>query len=338
MKRLTDEVRRNVVDRAKEGLSSRAIAQLYNIHRSTVSRIIKNTDDVIPPQRPGRPRQVSVRDERRILRSITSGVTPTVAQAVQHFKSEGSYQLSVSSIKRILRRNGLHGRVRRKKPLLKRKHRQRRYAFALRYRKWKITQWKSVIWSDESKFNVFGSDGRQYCWKRAGEPLRDHHVQPTVKHGGGSIMVWGCMTWEGVGNLCRIDGGLDGSLYQTILEEDLLGTLEWYGLSKGDVIFQHDNDPKHTAKSTQEWIEDNDIRMLGWPAQSPDLNPIEHLWNEVDRRIRNRPVRATSKESLWEILQEVWNGIEPEFCQKLITSMPDRLSDVRKAKGGYTFW
>src|SRR5215470_4017470 len=180
MKRLTDEVRRNVVDRAKEGLSSRAIAQLYNIHRSTVSRIIKNTDDVIPPQRPGRPRQVSVRDGRRILRSITSGVTPTVTQAVQHFKSEGSYQLSVSSIKRILRRNGLHRRVRRKKPLLKRKHRQRRYAFAIRYRKWKITQWKSVIWSDESIFNVFGSDGRQYCLKRAGGPLRDHHVQPTV--------------------------------------------------------------------------------------------------------------------------------------------------------------
>ena len=189
MKRLADKVRRNVVDRAKEGLSSRAIAQLYNIHRSTVSRIIKNADDDITPQRPGRPRQVSARDERRIVRSITSGVTPTVTQYVRHFKSQGTYQLSVSIIKRILRKNGLHGRVRRKKPLLKRKHRQRRYTFTLRYRMWKTAQWKSVIWSDESKFNVFRSDGRQYCWRRADEPLRDHHVQPTVKHGSGSIMV-----------------------------------------------------------------------------------------------------------------------------------------------------
>jgi hypothetical protein len=67
------------------------------------------------------------------------------------------------------------------------------------------------------------------------------------------------------------------------------------------------------------------------------LNPIEHLWNELDRRIKNWPVRATSKESLWVILQDVWNGIKPEFCQKLIFSMPDTLSDVRKIKGGYTF-
>src|SRR4030095_9616517 len=114
---------------------------------------------------------------------------------------------------------------------------------------------------------------------------------PTVKHGGGSIMVWGCMTWQGVGNLVRIDNGLDAQLYKDILHDDFLGSLEWYGLDKGDIIFQHDNDPKHTAKSTTEWLEDNEIQMLGWPAQSSDLNPIEHLWNEVDCRIRNRSVK-----------------------------------------------
>jgi len=78
--------------------------------------------------------------------------------------------------------------------------------------------------------------------------------------------------------------------------------------------------------------------MLGWPSQSPDLNPIEHLWNEVDRRLRNDSRKPTSKESLWELLQEIWEGIDPEFCQKLISTMPERLADVRKAKGGYTRW
>ena len=83
-----------------------------------------------------------------------------------------------------------------------------------------------MIWSDESKFNVFGSDGRQYCWRRQGDQLRDHHIRPTVKHGGGCIMVWGRMTWHGVGNLCRIDGALGAGLYQDILGKKLIETME----------------------------------------------------------------------------------------------------------------
>ena len=146
------------------------------------------------------------------------------------------------------------------------------------------------------------------------------------------------MTWHGVGYLCRIDGGLDAELYQKILGDELQSTLNWYGLRKDDIFFQHDNDPKHMAISTKKWIKDHNINVLGWPSQSPDLNPIEHLWNEVDRRLRNNTKRLTSKESLWEMLQEVWEGIEPEFCQKLISSMPNRLADVHKVKGGYTCW
>jgi hypothetical protein len=265
-------------------------------------------------------------------------LAPQLSKHLDASERNERINFSVSSVKRALNRNGLNGRVRRKKPLLNKKHRQRRYSFALRYRKWKVDQWKYVVWSDESKFNVFGSDGRQYCWRRPGEQLHDHHIQPTVKHGGGSIMVWGCMTWQGVGYLCRIDGGLDAELYKNILEDELMATLDWYGLEKESIFFQHDNDPKHTAITTKKWLEDNGINVLMWPAQSPDLNPIEHLWNEVDRRLRNYPRKPSSKDELWELIQEIWNGIETEFCQKLISSMVQRLVDVRRAKGGYTAW
>jgi transposase len=142
----------------------------------------------------------------------------------------------------------------------------------------------------------------------------------------------------GVGNLCKIDGKMDSELYRRILTDDFLGTLTWYNLNKEDVIFQQDNDPKHTAKLTKEWFEENDIKVLEWPAQSPDLNPIEHLWNEVDRRLRKLPVKVTKKDQLWEQIQDVWNDINLEVCTKLIESMPQRIKDVMKARGGYTRW
>ena len=78
--------------------------------------------------------------------------------------------------------------------------------------------------------------------------------------------------------------------------------------------------------------------MLEWPPQSPDLNPIEHLWNEVDRRLRLFSTSPTSKDDLWEKIQIVWQNIEVEFVQKLICTMPTRVVDLLAAKGGYTRW
>ena len=131
--------------------------------------------------------------------------------------------------------------------------------------------------SDETNINRFCSDGRSWYWSREGESLKPHQVKQTVKHGGGSIMVWGCMTFDGPGYICRIEGTLDQHLYKRILGDELLQTLEYYQLESDKVIFQHDNDPKHTAKSVREWLDQQPFDVLKCPTQSPDLNTIEHL-------------------------------------------------------------
>ena len=208
--------------------------------------------------------------------------------------------------------------------MLTKKHRQKRLRWAKASKECEVEDWSHVIWSDESKFNVFGSDGRQWCWKNPTEPLHDCHVQPTVKHGGGSIMVWGCMSWAGVGNLYRIDGIMNSQVYLDILDSQLLDTIGRQDLDEAQVIFQHDNDPKHTSGLVQRWLGRQDFSVLEWPPQSLDLNPIEHLWNEADRRLRLSGTSPTCKDDLWEKIQVVWQNIEVEYIKKLIRTMPRR--------------
>ena len=146
--------------------------------------------------------------------------------------------------------------------------------FALAHQHWTVEDWKRVVWSDETKINRLGSDGRKWAWKKSGEGLSDRLVEGTLKFGGGSLMMWGCMLWEGVGFSCKIDGKMDGDLYVAILEDELQNSLDHYGKSTDDIIFQQDNDPKHTCKKAKAWFQDNGFKVLAWPAQSPDLNPI----------------------------------------------------------------
>ena len=98
------------------------------------------------------------------------------------------------------------------------------------------------------------------------------------------------------------------------------------------------SDSKHTARSTKEWLEEHDISTLPWPAQSPDLNPIEHIWNELDRRVRNSQRTINNANDLWEVIQDEWEAIEPEFVLRLIDTMTERIAGVIRVKGGFTRW
>lgn len=339
MPSLAPEKRARILVLLEEKYSAREIARREGVSHSTVTDIRKRwqqTQSYQDAHRTGRPRAISERGERRIAQLVTSGQCRTAADAQQLLREYGEAAVTTRTVRRIFKRSGLVARVKRRKPLLLERHRQARLSFAKKYAKWGPADWRRVIFSDESQFRVFGSEWRRYRWRKRGAPLSAADVQPTVRHGGGSIMVWGCLTSKGVGNLCRIHGGLDAELYCRILEEDWKGTLGYYRLRRTRVMFQHDNDPKHTAKRTKRWLEDNRIRVLGWPAQSPDLNPMEHLWEEVKRRLRSLSEKPRSNNELWDRLQDVWNGIEPSVCTKLIDSMPARIQAVLDARGGYT--
>ena len=149
-------------------------------------------------------------------------------------------------------------------------------------------------------------------------------------------MVWGCMTGWGWGRLVRVTGNMNAVQYCEILEEGLLGTLEDYGLNADDVIFQQDNDPKHTSKRALEWIRSHGFQKLDWPANSPDMSIIEHAWYELEKRVAKRRVRPRSEDELWAILQAEWAALSKDLCDRLYSSMPRRVASLANAKGGHT--
>jgi len=264
------------------------------------------------------------------------GKIENATQGTQVLKNILNQPLASKTVRRHLKKAGMKAVVKKKKPLLSARHRKARREFAEAHLEWTVEDWKHVVWSDETKINRLGSDGRRWVYKKAGEPLNDRLVEGTLKFGGGSVMVWGCMLWEGPGYAVKIDGRMDGELYRQILDEDLPASLEYYGKDSTDIIFQQDNDPKHTCKKATQWFSDHGYEVMKWPAQSPDLNPIEHLWTIVKKCLSDYENPPNGVHELWERVQVEWNKIEPEVCQKLIESMPRRVQAVMRANGGYT--
>ena len=189
----------------------------------------------------------------------------------------------------------------------------------------------TILWSDETKVNLFGSDGVQNVWRRAGEEYADKNVVPTVKHGGGSLMVWGCMSSQGVGDLHFIEGIMNAQMYCNILAKKMIPSLKVLGRG---AVFQHDNDPKHSAKATSAFLKKKRVKVLDWPSMSPDLNPIEHVWNHLKRHVEQR--QPSNLHELKDVVITEWENIQPTSCSSLVHSMPRRLAAVIQNRGSHT--
>lgn len=326
---LSEDMRKKILQLCDEGIRQIDIAARLKINKSVISKTIanyKNRGSVQSLPKCGRPRKTTRQADLRIKRIALCHPQKSANQILAELPD---VNISYKTVQRRLREQGLFSRRAAKKPLISKKNRKARLKFAREHVNWSIKKWKTVLWSDESKFQLFGSDGMAWVHRPVGKRYDFKFTKPTVKHGGGSLMVWGCFSGFGMGPLHLIEGTMDRFVYLDILKSHMLPFAEenmsllWR--------FQHDNDPKHKSRLVSDWLEHEKVRVLEWPAQSPDLNPIENLWEELNRQIRRSTIH--NKHDLWEILQSTWKSINPTIIDKLLDSMPQRCKDVIRNNG-----
>lgn len=273
-KESTYEERKIIYNLRKEGKKLKEIAKYTNKSISTVHSILQRNSLKLG-QRPGRPEKLKPRDKAVIIRKIKEQPRTSAPDINRGLAESLGMQISDETVRRTLRAAGYNARTPRIKPLISEQNRKKRLEFAKKYINKNSEFWQKVIFSDETKFNIFGPDCGNKVWRKANTEMQRKNTKCSVKHGGGNVMLWGCMSANGAGNLQFINDKMDHYQYIQILKDNLCSSADKLGLS-GRYIFQQDNDPKHTALNTKLWILYNTPNTLKTPPQSPDLNPIEH--------------------------------------------------------------
>ncbi|KAF2354270.1 Transposase Tc1-like [Trinorchestia longiramus] len=255
---------------------------------------------------------------------------PETSEELKDDLKASGIESSKHTISRALPRKCFRSRTPHRTPLLQKRHVKDRLRYANDHLKKPAVFWNSVLWSDKTKIELFGRKSTNHVWRQQNEECKPKYTIPTVKFGGGSIMVWGCFSSSGVGKLHIIEGTMNGRKYREILEEQLLPSARLLKLKRG-WKFQQDNDPKHTANETKEWLRMKKINILEWPNQSPDMNSIENLWRELKLKIQKRGPNNITE--LKEICIEEWNKITPETCKRLVVNYYKRLEAIINNEG-----
>ncbi len=180
--------------------------------------------------------------------------------------------------------------------------RHNRLEWANAHIRWRLALWRGVLFTDESRFSLYRADGRQHVWRHVGERFADVNIVDRVAHGGVGVIVWAGVCYGQRTQEYFIDGILNAQRYR----DEILRPIVVPFIHDHHLMLQHDNARPHVARIYTQFLEAENIPVLAWPAYSPDMSPIEHVWDALDWRIRQRvPVPANIQQLRTAIKEEL---------------------------------
>ena len=306
------------------------VSEKYKISASAACRAFNRykTEGMLEARpRSGRPSIFSKRDESFLIREIVADPSKPSSELTESICTIKKANINSSTIRKFLIRKGLKTYSATKKPYLTKKMKKARLDWCKQYKDKSIDFWKQHLFSDETticiNLSTIMNQVRRFPSSNA---LLPKYHQSSVKHPQ-YVMFWGSFSYNGIGSLIPLESTMNSEKYINLLAR----TLDTDMTKLNCTSFQQDNAPCHKSKAVLKWFENNNINVLNWPSNSPDLNPIENLWHILKRKLKRRCIK--NKLEIKYFAKKEWDLITNELAQKLVNSMPKRIELVMKAKG-----
>ena len=337
MPRLSLQDRARAIGQLEAGVPAFRVAALFGVCPGTISKLrtkFRATGEVKDRPKSGRPKKTTPQEDRLFTLAALRNRRLTATDLQGRFTQQYQRRLSLQTVRNRLHKASLHARKAARSPAMTARHHQARLHWCREHRPWNLQMWANVMFSDESRFCLRTLDGRMRVWRRQGERFADCCTDRVTAFGGGSIMVWGGISVRGKTDLVIIGGNLNAVRYRDqILRPVAVPYLQNMG---PNAILQDDNARPHRARIITAYLQNVGVDRMDWPAVSPDLNPIEHLWDQLGRAVRLRVTNTTTLADLQNILIEEWDAIPQQKVARWVTSMRRRCEAFVAARGSST--
>jgi transposase len=308
--------------REEKKMSERAIASELNVPKTTVHRYLAQWKQKTPMselKKTGRPKKFSSADKRFVRQLFATNPNTTVKDVCNALLTAREKDIGATTVRKMLSDMGLRFGKPQVVPLLTDLHRTNRVKFCKEHNKLKLA---GVFFSDETYIEVGG--GKSGVWHKRGNRPKVGKAKFTTK-----IMFWGAISTHSKSPLFAIDGNMNTNRYIELLREDFIPRVGRNSVEM--TLFQQDNASCHISKAAKSFFENRGIQLLGWPANSPDLNPIENVWSILKERVRKRCPQ--SKENLRQVAIEEWDSIPQKVIKKTVESFKKRCAQIISRRG-----